>query len=186
MVTQQLIRPLCISQIHWHQLQTLKHYGFGFSPRGKGPIWNQSSSDLCWITYVEQGSIRSFSDVPCHQCTTFSTAVRSCSSGFQGPAALHNSTWCVFLTRTYSTTFILQPSGLRHSKIVHDCTKLCNTVYYAVLLTMNNQILSKHVEQTKNCGMKIDYKNCASRWPLTHSRDLSSQFYPIPSVSPFI
>ena len=35
-----------------------------------------------------------------------------------------------------------------------------NTAYYAVLL--------KHVEQTKNCGIKIDYKNCASRWLLTH------------------
>ena len=32
---------------------------------------------------------------------------------------------------------------------------------------MNDEILSKHVEQTKNCGIKIDYKNCASRWPLT-------------------
>ena len=30
-----------------------------------------------------------------------------------------------------------------------DCTKLCNTVYYAVLLTMNDYIRSKHVEQTK-------------------------------------
>ena len=34
---------------------------------------------------------------------------------------------------------------------------------------MNGQIRSKHVEQTKkNCGIKIDYKNCASRWLLTH------------------
>ena len=49
-----------------------------------------------------------------------------------------------------------------------DCTKLCNTVYYAVLLMMNDQIRSKHVEQRKNCGMKIDYKNCTSRWLLTH------------------
>ena len=33
---------------------------------------------------------------------------------------------------------------------------------------MNNEIHSKHVEQTKNCGIKIDYKNCASCWSLTH------------------
>ena len=33
---------------------------------------------------------------------------------------------------------------------------------------MNDQILSKYVEQTTNCGVKIDYKNCASRWSLTH------------------
>ena len=30
-----------------------------------------------------------------------------------------------------------------------DCTQLCNTVYYAVLLMVNDQIRSKHVEQTK-------------------------------------
>ena len=45
---------------------------------------------------------------------------------------------------------------------------VCNTVYYAVLLMMNDHIRSKHVEQTKNCGIKIDYKNCVSRWSLTH------------------
>jgi hypothetical protein len=45
---------------------------------------------------------------------------------------------------------------------------LCNTVYCALLLMMNDQILSKHVEQTKNCRLKVDYKNCASRWSLTH------------------
>ena len=45
---------------------------------------------------------------------------------------------------------------------------LCNTVYYAVILMMNDQIRSKHVEQTKYCGIKIAYKNCASRWSLTH------------------
>ena len=33
---------------------------------------------------------------------------------------------------------------------------------------MNDWIRSKHVEQTKNWGIKIDYKNCASRWSLTH------------------
>ena len=51
-----------------------------------------------------------------------------------------------------------------------DCTKLCNTVYYAVLLMMNDQIRSKHVEQTTNCGIriKIDYNNCAFRLLLTH------------------
>ena len=32
---------------------------------------------------------------------------------------------------------------------------LCNTVYYAVLLMMNDQILSKHVQQTENCGIKL-------------------------------
>ena len=34
---------------------------------------------------------------------------------------------------------------------------------------MNDQIRSKHVEQTKNCEIKNDYKNCASRWLLTHT-----------------
>ena len=43
-----------------------------------------------------------------------------------------------------------------------------DTIYYAVLLMMNDWIHQKHVEQTKNCGIKIDYKNCASRWSLTH------------------
>ena len=33
---------------------------------------------------------------------------------------------------------------------------------------MTKQIRSKHVEQTKNCGIKIYYKNCASRWLLTY------------------
>ena len=33
---------------------------------------------------------------------------------------------------------------------------------------MNDYIRSKHVEQTEDCGIKIDYKNCASRWSLTH------------------
>ena len=54
----------------------------------------------------------------------------------------------------------------------HACTIvpiiLCNTVYYAVLLMTDDQIRSKHAEQTKNCGIKIDYKNCASRWSVTH------------------
>ena len=30
------------------------------------------------------------------------------------------------------------------------------------------RLVSKHVEQTKNCGIKVDYKNCASRWSLIH------------------
>ena len=34
---------------------------------------------------------------------------------------------------------------------------------------MNDWIRSKHVEQTKNCEIKVDYKNCASCWSLTHS-----------------
>ena len=45
---------------------------------------------------------------------------------------------------------------------------LCNTVYCTVLLMMKDQIRSKHVEQTKNCEIKIDYKTSASRWSLTH------------------
>ena len=56
-----------------------------------------------------------------------------------------------------------------------DCTELCNTVYYAVLLMMNDWIRSKHVEQIKNCGIKIDYKNCASRWSLTLFRHIYRQ-----------
>ena len=44
-------------------------------------------------------------------------------------------------------------------------TVLCNTLYYAVLLLMNEGIRSKRVEQTKKkLWNKIDYKNCASRW----------------------
>ena len=46
-------------------------------------------------------------------------------------------------------------------------------VHYFVLLMMNDQIHSKNVEQTKNCGIKIDYKNCASRWSLTHCNTTS-------------
>ena len=45
---------------------------------------------------------------------------------------------------------------------------LCKRVYYDVLLMMNDQIRSKLVDQTKNCEIKIDYKNCTSRWSLTH------------------
>ena len=36
-----------------------------------------------------------------------------------------------------------------------DCTKLCNTVYYAVLLMMNDYIRSKHTEQREGCGIKL-------------------------------
>ena len=59
-----------------------------------------------------------------------------------------------------------------------DCTRLYNTVYYAVLLMKNDQIRSKHVEQIKKLWNKIDYKNCASRWSLTHciSPTLPSDF----------
>ena len=45
---------------------------------------------------------------------------------------------------------------------------LCNTVYYAVFLMMNDWIRSKHVGQVQNCGIKIDRKNCVSRCSLTH------------------
>ena len=33
---------------------------------------------------------------------------------------------------------------------------------------MNDSILSKHIQQTKKRGIRIYYKNCASRWLLTH------------------
>ena len=33
---------------------------------------------------------------------------------------------------------------------------------------MNDYIRPKRVDQTKNCGIKIDYKNCASHWSLTN------------------
>ena len=53
--------------------------------------------------------------------------------------------------------------GIHHHQhvIVHYITQFCTvgTIYYAVLLMMNYYVLSKHVEQTKNCGIKIDYKN---------------------------
>ena len=56
-------------------------------------------------------------------------------------------------------------SGARHNILYYTVwynrynRVLCNTVYYAMLLMMNDQNRSKYVEQTKNCGMKIDYKN---------------------------
>ena len=40
--------------------------------------------------------------------------------------------------------------------------------FLSALHVLNESSLSKHVEQTENCGIKIDYKNCASRWSLTH------------------
>jgi hypothetical protein len=46
-----------------------------------------------------------------------------------------------------------------------DCTKLPDTLYYAVLLTMNE---FETCRARKNCGIKIVYKNCASRWSSTH------------------
>ena len=49
-------------------------------------------------------------------------------------------------------------SGARHYTVLHS---LVQSVYYAVLVM-------KHVEQTKNCGIEIYYKNCASRWSITH------------------
>ena len=72
---------------------------------------------------------------------------------------------CIDCTKLCNTVQSVQ-SCLQHD--CTDCTKMCNTVYYAVLLMMNDQIRSKHVQQTKNCRIKIDYKNCASRWSLTH------------------
>ena len=33
---------------------------------------------------------------------------------------------------------------------------------------MNDWTRSKYVEQTKNCGIKIDYKNRASGWSMAH------------------
>ena len=40
--------------------------------------------------------------------------------------------------------------------------------FLSALRVSNESSRSKHVEQTKKCGIKIDYKNCASRWLLTH------------------
>ena len=70
-----------------------------------------------------------------------------------------------FKRTEFLTIYLSKSSQTR----LHDCTdftKLCNTVYYAVLLMMNDQIRSKHVEQ--KLWNKIDYKNCASHWLLTH------------------
>ena len=58
-------------------------------------------------------------------------------------------------------------AGLDSSARLYRCTKLCNTVYYAVLLMMNDWTRSKHVKETNSYGIKIEYKNCASRWSLT-------------------
>ena len=76
----------------------------------------------------------------------------------------HSIIYCITQFGTIGT--IVQASLDSHDSTIVPIV-LCNTVYYAVLLMMNDWILSKHVEQTKNCGIKIDYKNCASRWLLT-------------------
>ena len=41
---------------------------------------------------------------------------------------------------------------------------------------MNDWILSKHVEQTKNCGIKTDYKNCATRWLFTYYNSMHGTY----------
>ena len=76
---------------------------------------------------------------------------------------MFQAVYCSFLNTIVVKLILLCAGETR----LHDCTELCNTVYYAVLLMMNDQIRSKHVEQKTNCGIKIDYKNCASRWSLT-------------------
>ena len=72
----------------------------------------------------------------------------SCSSSWAQHSTLYYTVWYNRYNRAVSTIVPIV---------------LCNTVYYAVLLMMNNWIRSKHVERTKNCGLKSDYKNCASR-----------------------
>ena len=89
----------------------------------------------------------------------------------------------IYIEVPYNTTFIsnttecplsklLEPvklptsSGAQHNILY--CTELCNAVFCFVLLMMNDWIRSKHVEQAKNFWIKIDYKNCASRWSLTY------------------
>ena len=90
-----------------------------------------------------------------------------------------------FLALHVSNEFSRSSSGARHNILYYTarynragqsrlaCTVvpivLCNAVYQAVLLIMNEKIPSKHVQQTKNCGIKkIVYKNCASCWLSTH------------------
>ena len=40
--------------------------------------------------------------------------------------------------------------------------------FVSALHVSNESSRSKHVEQTENCEIKTDYKNCESRWSLTH------------------
>jgi hypothetical protein len=77
--------------------------------------------------------------VPCHQCTTFSTAVRDCGSGFKGPTALyskHNNE-SHYVVSVPHTTFVLHPSGLRHNKIFYTITKgFADSAVAIVMITL--------------------------------------------------
>ena len=62
---------------------------------------------------------------------------------------MHNSYNQIF----YSTVFCLLYT-FRTNLVGMIVPKLCNTVYYTVLLMMNYYVRSKHVKQTKGCGIK--------------------------------
>ena len=95
---------------------------------------------------------------------------------------MHNSYNQFLFHRFLSAVHVSKESSLSSSAARHNI--LHYTVWYnrynragesscfevvgAVLLMMNDYIRSKHAEQTKkNCGIKVDHKNCASRWSLT-------------------
>ena len=88
----------------------------------------------------------------------------------------HSIIYCITQFGTIGTIVLSGESSCFEQLDSPDSTivpiVLCNAVYYAVLLMVNDWIRSKHVEQVKNCGIKliikIDYKNCAFRWSLTH------------------
>ena len=46
--------------------------------------------------------------------------------------------------------------------------------YLSALHVSKESSRSKHVKQTNNCGIEINYKNCASRWSLTHCNMMHS------------
>ena len=77
----------------------------------------------------------------------------------------------ILIINFYSTVFLSalhvsnEPSRLSS---VERRNILYYTVYYAVLLMMNDYFRFETCRADKNCGIKTDYTNCASRWSLTH------------------
>ena len=91
---------------------------------------------------------------------------------------MHNS-----YNQFYSTVFCLLYM-FRTNLVVHrqehsiiyctDCTRLYNTVYYAVLLIDERLDSFVTCRADKKLWNKIDYKNCASRRSLTHCNMMHS------------
>ena len=54
---------------------------------------------------------------------------------------------------------------------MHNSYNQFYSTVFCLLYMFRTNLVIHHQEQTKNCGIKIDYKNCASRWSLTHYLD---------------